>query len=89
MKIRPEDYKRLETLVNATLEKFPLEKTQADYQARGLSQTRLVWDYFHATVQRLQITDGESYVWMRGIYDYLNDNHIETALKRIILGESK
>ena len=85
MKITTQDYARVEKLIRGTLEKFPLEKTQADYKTRNLSDTRLVWDYWHATLQRLQVTDVEQYLYLRGLHDYLDDSHIETALRAILV----
>lgn len=81
MKINQQDYARLEKLVNVTLEKNPTAK--AGYIAKGLSRTRFCWDTFHVTTDRLQREDVENYLWMRGLYDRLNDSHIETALKAI------
>jgi len=85
MKIRPIDFTRLESLLKPTIEKFPLEKTQADYTTRGLSETRLVWDYLHATVDRERLTNIENYLFLRSLSDYLTDTQLETALRKIIL----
>lgn len=81
MKINKEDYARLETLVNATLEKNPTAK--AAYIAKGLSRTRFCWDTWHVTIDRVMREKVEDYLWMRGLHDRLNDSHIETALKAI------
>jgi hypothetical protein len=85
MKIIQADYKRLEPILQKTLEKFPLDHTQADYKKRGLSETRLLFDYLHASVDRERLENVENYLFLRSLYDYLTDDNIETALRRIIL----
>lgn len=81
MKINKEDYARLEKLINSTLEKSPQAKEA--YIAKGLSRTRFMWDTWHVTVSRMQREHIESYLWLRGLQERLNDSHIETALKSI------
>lgn len=83
MKIREDDYKRLEKLVKDVFILHPTAKVI--YAEKGLSETRLVWDIYHHTTDTAQ-REGrvEDYLFLRSLYDYLNDNHLTTALKAII-----
>ena len=82
MKINRPDFERLAKLINATLEKNPTAREQ--YKQKGLSATRFLWDTWHYTVSINQRENVEDYLWLRGLQDYLNDNHLETALKNIV-----
>jgi hypothetical protein len=75
------DYKRLERLILETVRDYKINSI-SEY---NVSQVRYVWDIFHATTDRLQLTQHiEDYLFIRGLYDRLNDDHITTALKRIL-----
>ncbi len=71
MRITKEHYKELETalaIISATV--------KARYQKEGLSHQRYLWDCFW-------------YICDNGfnptpLYNYMNDNHIETALNKIM-----
>jgi hypothetical protein len=81
MKIIPDDYKRLERLILETVREYKIHSI-SDY---NVSQVRYVWDILHATTDRLQFNQRiEDYLFIRGLYDRLNDDHITTALKRIL-----
>lgn len=72
MKITQTDYRILKSALQPVLDQHP---TIVDtYRSMELSDQRCVWDLLAAS--RLNTT------WL---YDYLNDSHIETALRRIIL----
>jgi hypothetical protein len=77
MKMRPEHFRALRTaLLDAGGER--LETIRAAYQARGLSAQRFRWDAFWAIPARIR--DPLS----KELYTYLNDSHIDTALKAIV-----
>lgn len=83
MKIRQADYIRLETLLKTFRQDYHI-KPHADYP--NMTQTRYVWDIFHACMDSCQnARKVEDYLFLRSLWDYLNDTHIETALKRILL----
>ena len=71
MKIKPEDYAQLEFVIRAGY-----SKTMRDnYRKRGLSNMRFRWDCLYA-----------SQFAVCRLYGYLNDSHIDTALRNIIKG---
>ncbi|MCK5608937.1 hypothetical protein KAR91_44095 [Candidatus Pacearchaeota archaeon] len=70
MKITIDDYSKLEDLINQTIEAFPGIKES--YQDRQLSDERLRWDLLH--LSRFNTN---------ALYEYLNDDHIDTALRKI------
>jgi len=83
MKIKREDYQKLETIINTEAErcggmdhiKSLYEQGQfprAD-QVKDL-QKRFVWDILFSTKQ---------YNFINELYNYMNDSHIETALRKI------
>jgi len=74
MKMHKNDYEALRRLVFA----HPLPATAADYAEQGLSRRRWLFD------QLWHIPQKPRQEWFdRGIYMYLNDDHILTALSRI------
>ncbi len=78
MKMKPEHYATLEKAIKEVL---PSRPTLEQYKAKGLTEMRYRWDALHyATI------DGKrSTVFICDtLYKYLNDNHIDTALKAIM-----
>ena len=71
MKMTAGDFDRLKTAISGVISQHPLAR--AEYRAKGLSDTRFAWDCLHA-----------SKFDTVGLYHYLNDSHITTALLRII-----
>lgn len=78
MKIKPEHYEIMRTAILAN-SRAP---TWPQYQACGLSEKRWRWDLCYAA----RLPDGSSLnAWMcREVYPYANDEHIDTALRRIL-----
>jgi hypothetical protein len=81
MKIKPADYEQLEQAVNRVLSEHP-NMTVQGYASVGLSAMRFRWDTLWATIRRgyfprLSTCDEGS------LYAYCNDDHIDTALRRI------
>ena len=76
MKMTKEHFQKIKIAMN-TAEK--LTDAQAGYKAKGLSQERYMWDLF-----RIAAIDGNSTTFTCTVlYKYLNDSHINTALKAI------
>jgi DNA-binding FadR family transcriptional regulator len=91
MKITKEDYEHLEALIQEELKILPLEQGQVGGGA--WSETRLIWDYywraFHTALGRQQTQHPADYEFFRTLSEYLADSHIETALRKIILGKKE
>lgn len=82
MKIRPEDYQQLRNAIQAVRAMYPEETVEAA-EKRGWTAKRWRWQLVHVA-QRLHLLpyftssdDGFP------LYSYLNDDHIDTALRRI------
>jgi hypothetical protein len=73
MKIRSTDYNKLKSKVDNFIKVHP----QVDV-SKGLSSTRYRWDIFHAAKG-----------YDPRLYDYLDDNNIDTALKSILRDRKK
>ncbi len=76
MKIKSEDYDKLDDAIRALFAKgktTPAEMLK-EYREKGLSAKRVRWDC-------LYLSDGNRQV--RELYRYLADSHIDTALRRI------
>jgi hypothetical protein len=84
MKIKPEDLKLLTEAITKVKEAHPDSTLQAyfDNKVGGDVKMRWRWDVFHAARKYLP----EDFVSsMRGgLYSYLNDNNIDTALRFIL-----
>jgi hypothetical protein len=77
MKMTLAHYNALKTQINA----LPRDKVLA-HKALGLGmdkQKRYVWDIYSV------ISRNDSFTLQKELYEYLHDNHIETALKRIVI----
>lgn len=72
MKIKTEHYSALKNACFAVLQRKP--EAQAAYKVSGLSDTRFRWDVLHASQFSTAL-----------LYGYLNDAHIDTALRSIII----
>ena len=78
-----EHYNRLKTEIDKVLKNYPEFKCYetSPYKKQGLSAMRYRWDLLHAT--ELTIGDGIGVMGDINLYAYLNDNHIDTALRKI------
>ena len=75
MKIKPEHYKELKDLITPILKQNPT--IEQDYKNTGLTDTMFRW-------RLLWFSNFDT----RVLYKYLNDAHIETALKSIIRNQN-
>lgn len=83
LKIKPQDMQVLQAAFANITDK--LEIAKPDYVARGLSHKRFRWDALRAT--RLNVFgDGAGSHGDLNLYAYMNDDHIDSAL-RAILGD--
>lgn len=76
MKMKQEHYDELK---DSLLPAAAQLKTRAEYNDKGLSDTRYVWDVLWNS------RFGNDWDKMHMLHEYLNDNHIETALRSILL----
>ena len=72
LKIKKEDYNAISEKVNEVYNSFIGLRWSA-YESKGLSAERYRWDIFH-----------QSKFDCHEIYEYLNDSHIDSALKHIV-----
>lgn len=79
MKITPEDYEILKKAIKDVVDNTPDPENLFD---ETMSETGFAWSLFWAT--GLCIGDGQGCQGDINLYAYLNDNHITTALKRIV-----
>lgn len=82
MKIRPSDYERLSGLITSFVNDRGIGKREVYI---NMSIDRYVWEIFHAAMDGAQADNRiEHYLFMRSLWDYLNDDNITTALKSIL-----
>ena len=86
MKMTQPDYQVLKTAMDNAIEKIggklPLQKYYEELKQSGKAKDcdmRLRWDIFYAT--GLKIGDSVGMPGNIAWYDYLNDDHIDTALR--------
>jgi hypothetical protein len=78
MKIKPEHYEHMKQAINAIPEegkKAHFEYLKTDDRVKDINK-RFRWDCFHAAKLSIFACDV--------LYYYLNDTHIDTALKAIV-----
>jgi hypothetical protein len=72
MKMTVEDYAILKNAVESS----PVYPQLLDYRDRGLSDKRYRWDCVWSVHSSLK-------EWFDNVYQYANDDHIDTALRKI------
>ncbi len=77
MKMQSEHYEQLEQAVQRVQSDKPTITVQS-YLVRGLTALRFRWDLLYATVDKGYVDFD-----FDALYDYLDDSHIDTALRRI------
>lgn len=75
MKMRPEHFLAFKSLIMLNRHKVP---DWTAYEDKGLSETRWMWDHVWA------IPHAKRRDIFVEFYEYLNDTHIHTALKKIL-----
>lgn len=71
MKMRDSDFSRLKRLIDGVISANPNMKRE--YMELGLTSKRYRWDLLW--LSRFEVVE---------LYDYLNDDHIDTALRKIV-----
>lgn len=71
MKMKKEHYEQIKTAMEKVMAREPDSKEK--YKKANLSKTRYAWDAFHITCFSSNV-----------LYEYLNDDHITTALLKIV-----
>lgn len=81
MKMSPENYEKIRKAIE--ISGLDNEAIRADYRRKGLSHVRMQWDIFRAAR-----VDGNTTTFICDVLypSGLNDEHIQTALNRIIKG---
>lgn len=80
MKMAKTDFDRLKKAIEDANETqmFTLTEFKENYKAAGLTEKRYRWDMWYC------IPQAERVQMMRDFYEYLNDDHIDTALRKIM-----
>ena len=76
MKITQEDYTKLNELCNEVLNKTCY--TKQDYIDKNLSMMRYRWDIFNSIPLTM-----DNRTFLGRLYNYLNDDNIDSALRKI------
>ncbi|SIS92998.1 hypothetical protein [Neptunomonas antarctica] len=79
MKITPEDYAILESAIKRTITRTGLSLD--NYTSLGLTAKRYRWDMLEQS--QIKVGDGINIDGDVNIYAYANNNHIDTALRKI------
>jgi hypothetical protein len=83
MKITKEDYQRLNSMIVTVLHEN--QGVQVIYKNKGLSDMRFRWDIYHKITDDAQHSGRVGdYLFCRRLYDYLNDDNLDTALRAIV-----
>ena len=84
MKIKPDHYQELKVLIERFLKEKP-EYIPLALQ-NGLSKTRICLDVFHyiSFYEGIRPFNWDNLPLNSRLYDYMNDNHIETAVYNIL-----
>ena len=81
MKMQSEHYTQLEALINTVINEIdaPIWELELAYKNAGHTPTRFRWDLLWAIPRKSR----QEWFDNCGIYTYLNDDHIDTALRAI------
>jgi len=85
MKMQTSHYQALSVMLNNVINELdkPILDFAKAYKDAGLSDKRFMWDFYWAipSIERNSWHDDN------GIYDYLHDGHIGTAIKAALKGQ--
>ena len=85
MKITPKDYAAIRDAIRAYSERHPEVFSVMDsYRRYSLSRMRFRWDILRAAGVHLGSRTACSTPGTICVYDYANDDHVDTALRRIM-----
>lgn len=77
MKIKPEHYAHIKTCISELKEKIKPHREYLIKEGKAKDiEKRLRWDMFWATKQTHWVCDN--------LYSYMNDDHLDTALRHIM-----
>ncbi len=82
IKVNAEDLAELKGIFQEALAKCPgtdLAKMAGSFKSHGVTFSRFVWDVWHGIGC---VTD--TLQWEKKVYEYANDDHVESALTRVI-----
>ena len=79
MKMKPEHFAQLAAAVQVVRQNNP-GVSAATYAAKGLTEKRYRWDLLYAC----KIDGRSGNLWICDLYSYLNDDHIDTALRAVV-----
>jgi hypothetical protein len=84
MKMTDTDYRLLKAAIERKIlsQELNINQTWLDYSNQGLSEMRFRWDLLRFCGVRIGDSVGQPGPFP--FYDYLNDTHIDTALKAIV-----
>ena len=74
MKIQPEHFQHMKDAIESTMQRVPVEQYKAANPT--FSDKRIRWDYWRASGLLTWTCDT--------LYKYMNDEHIDTALRAIV-----
>ena len=83
MKMKTFHYNIIKAAMEKVINNYPAPGIKAAYKASGLSDKRFRWDILYRAMQMFGIRIGHSHNNDMPLYDYLDDSHIDTALRRI------
>ena len=82
MKLKPDDYAAIRAAVLDYVGRYP--DAMGLYKHGGLSPMRFRWDLLRAAGVHLGSRTACSTPGTVKVYDYANDTHVDTALRRIL-----
>ena len=82
MKITIQDYNKLKSIIQKTVTENG-GKIAIDLYHEDNTETRKLFDLFYLAMDTITIKDSQEHLFMRMLSDYLDDNNIETAMRRI------
>ena len=77
MKIKRQDYNMMKEMILSHNTPERIREMQEEYKKAGASDVRFRWDLWNRVVGSLHLVCSV-------LYEYLNDDHIDSALKHII-----
>jgi hypothetical protein len=81
MKMKPKDYAQLEQAIRKVQADYP-DITAEHYRKLDMTAMRFRWDMLNVAVSR-DYFPRRATCDAGSLYDYCNDDHIDTALRRI------
>lgn len=84
MKMTQKHYQKLKKILDDSIKKIEIDKFIEHRKREKFMNERFRWDVFNICDSEYRRSNGTGIIYSLSLYDYLNDDNIDTALKKYV-----